>query len=375
MADQTTPSAGEPRRGKTTFTYDRWMESVGIPIHRGFYIADARTMELGRWEARGCEAAFIQLAGQEGISEARVSEIPAGESLPPLKLAFDEVVYVLQGRGLTSVWSGGARRTFEWAPRSMFFLPHNCTHQLSNAQGDKPVRLLHYNYLPLAMSVLGDPQFFFNNPYDSPPEEFMRQQDFYSEAKIARASEGVWGQSDVNFWSGNFFPDMQAWDRLDQNAVRGAGGRSVFIQFTGTEMSCHMSVFPARTYKKAHRHGPGRVIVIPGGEGYSIMWQEGQEKVTVPWHEGSLFVPPNKWFHQHFNLGGEAARYLAFHPPMQFYGYAEKVEDRKRDQIEYPDEDSQVRGYFEEELGKRGLTSLVPNEAYRDRDFVWKPAA
>ena len=31
-----------------------------------------------------------------------------------------------------------------------------------------------------------------------------------------------------------------------------------------------MSVFDARLYKKAHRHGPGRVIVIPVGEGYSI---------------------------------------------------------------------------------------------------------
>jgi gentisate 1,2-dioxygenase len=81
-----------------------------------------------------------------------------------------------------------------------------------------------------------------------------------------------------------------------------------------------MSVFDARLYKKAHRHGPGRVIVIPVGEGYSIMWEEGKDKVVVPWHEASLFVPPNKWFHQHFNAGGDPARYLAFHPPMQFHG-------------------------------------------------------
>jgi hypothetical protein len=70
--------------------------------------------------------------------------------------------------------------------------------------------------------------------------------------------------------------------------------------FPDSEMSCHMSVFPTRTYKKAHRHGPGRVIVIPGGEGYSILWEEGKERIVCPWHEGSMFVPPNKWFHQHF---------------------------------------------------------------------------
>lgn len=52
--------------------------------------------------------------GQEGIIEARVSEIPPGEFLPPFKLAVDEVVYVVSGRGLTSVWTGNdPRRTVE----------------------------------------------------------------------------------------------------------------------------------------------------------------------------------------------------------------------------------------------------------------------
>jgi len=164
---------------------------------------------------------------------------------------------------------------------------------------------------------------------------------------------------------------MRAWDKLDSNARRGAGGRSVYIQFPDSEMSCHMSVFDARLYKKAHRHGPGRVIVIPVGEGYSIMWEEGKEKVVVPWHEASCFVPPNKWFHQHFNAGGEPARYLALHPPMQFHGHAEKVEDRAKDQIEYVNEDPWVREKFESELAKRGLTSLMPPETYTNPDFEW----
>jgi gentisate 1,2-dioxygenase len=164
---------------------------------------------------------------------------------------------------------------------------------------------------------------------------------------------------------------MRAWDKLDSNARRGAGGRSVYIQFPDSEMSCHMSVFDARLYKKAHRHGPGRVIVIPVGEGYSIMWEEGKDKVVVPWHEASCFVPPNKWFHQHFNAGGDPARYLALHPPMQFHGHAEKVEDRAKDQIEYVNEDKWVREKFEGELAKRGLTSLMPPEAYTDPNFEW----
>ena len=33
-----------------------------------------------------------------------------------------------------------------------------------------------------------------------------------------------------------------------------------------------MSVFDPQLYKKAHKHGPGRVIVIPKGDGYSVLW-------------------------------------------------------------------------------------------------------
>ena len=132
-----------------------------------------------------------------------------------------------------------------------------------------------------------------------------------------------------------------------------------------------MSVFPARTYKKGHRHGPGYLIVIPAGEGYSIMWPEGGEKIIIPWHEASLFVPPNRWFHQHFNVGGTPARYLAIHPPRGLSGISEKVEDRARDQIEYPDEDPMIRKKFEAELTRRGLKSVMPEEAYRNRDYEW----
>jgi oxalate decarboxylase/phosphoglucose isomerase-like protein (cupin superfamily) len=179
----------------------------------------------------------------------------------------------------------------------------------------------------------------------------------------------------LSVWVGSFFPDMSAWDKLRENQGRGAGGRSVAMEFPGSEISCHMSMFPSRTYKKAHRHGPGRAIVIPAGEGYSVMWEEGKEKVIAPWKPGSLITPPNRWFHQHFNVGPTPARYLAFHPPMQFDGHAERVEDRARDQIEYTDEDPAVRQRFEAELAKRGLTSLVPPAAYTQRDYTWTTVA
>ncbi len=377
MVEQASETRGTPR-GETVnlrapgLGYDRWMESIGIPIHRGYYIEDLRTVELGWWEERQCKAAFIQLMGQEGVSEARVTEIPPGATTPPLKFSLDEMVYVVEGRGLSTVWNGEGKpkKTFEWQKYSLFLLPNGHTRQFTNTQGDRPVRLLHYNYLPIAMSVVLDPQFFFNNPYEGPDSLSGSGGEFYSEAKAARTSTPLWG--DGSIWYGNFFPDMRLWDKLNAAQNRGAGGSSVYIEFPNSEMSSHMSSFPARTYKKAHRHGPGRVIVIPAGEGYSIMWQEGQEKIMVPWHEASMLTPPEKWFHQHFNVGETPARYLALHPLAQFRGYGETIEDQARDQIEYSDEEPFIRQKFEEELSRKRLTSLIPEEAYQNREFRWK---
>ena len=358
-----------------TFTYDYWMESTGLPIHTGFFIDDLRTVELGWWEERQCLSAFIQLMGQEGVSSTRITEIPAGENTRPLKFALDEVVYVLDGRGLTTIWydHSSTKRRFEWQQHSMFVLPHGCHHQFSNMQGGKPVRLLHYSYLPLALSAVPDPDYFFNSPY-SGPDGLSNQEELYSEAKLVQMSQSDEGLGLRAFWYGNFFPDMKAWDKLDANVRRGAGGRSVYIQFPDSEVTAHMSVFPAQTYKKAHRHGPGRAIIIPAGEGYSVMWEEGKEKIVCPWHECSMLTPPDRWFHQHFNAGASTARYLALHPPMQFHGHAEKIEDRAKDQIEYTDEEPWIRKKFAEELGQRGVMSLMPDEAYTNRDYEWSKA-
>jgi gentisate 1,2-dioxygenase len=137
-----------------------------------------------------------------------------------------------------------------------------------------------------------------------------------------------------------------------------------------------MSVFDPQLYKKAHKHGPGRVIVIPKGEGYSVLWKgspffeplpaEEAEKVVCPWSEGTIFVPPQNWYHQHFNTGTGEARYLALGALRQFSG------DPYRHQIEYPQEDAWIRNTYEGEIAKKGLKTLMPDQAYNDPTFEWE---
>ena len=175
-------------------------------------------------------------------------------------------------------------------------------------------------------------------------------------------------------WSGNFFPDLSVWDQLRRNEGRGAGGSIVQFYFPGIPLNVHMSVFPERTYKKTHRHGPGpfrpgALLVVVSGEGHTIMWphdDEDAEKVVIPWHEGTIFNPPDKWFHGHYNVGVEPARYIAIQPPQHFSEHKSISID-----VEYADEESWIREKFEAELAKRGLTSLMPPEVYTDPDYQW----
>ena len=96
-------AAQEPRQPQAQgirgrFPYDDWMESTGLPIYRGHFVANPVTLELANWPERGVNAAFIQLMGMQGVCEARITEIPPGQSSEPFKMAVGEVVYVLDGQ-------------------------------------------------------------------------------------------------------------------------------------------------------------------------------------------------------------------------------------------------------------------------------------
>jgi hypothetical protein len=359
-----------PDRRKTL--YDTWAESLGIPIHTGFYVEDVRTLSVGWWEERQCNAAIVKLVGQEGVTEAKVLEIPPGGTTAPAMMTIDEIVYVADGRGLATLWAEGMpKKTVEWSDHSFFMVPRNHYYQLSNVQGNRPARLLHYSYLRLLMPVAGDPDLFFKSSHVDLSLLYPdgASGGYYSEAKNVSDVE-IGDFTGRMVWSGNFFPDMQSWDKVSPQQYRG-GGKNVMFRFANSHMTSHMAVFPARSYKKAHRHGAGFLIVIPKGTGYSLMWpREGADKIIIPWHEGSVFVPPHRWWHQHFNTSNEGAgRYLAFHPPRGLPGVGEALEDLVNDQIEYPDEEPIIRELFEQQLGERGLTSIMPEDAYRDKNY------
>jgi oxalate decarboxylase/phosphoglucose isomerase-like protein (cupin superfamily) len=361
----------DPWKDSWAFTprYERWIESLEVPIHRAYYIDDLRTIEVGPWEDQEINTAVVVLEGNKDFMETRLTEIPPAGTARPMKFSLDDIIYVVSGYGMATVWSddGGPKRTFEWQPHSLFFIPRNYTYQLSNAQGHLPARLLHYNYLPMAMSMIPEPDYFFNNPALKPSFDLMGGEDHnvYSEAKwVPTARRGRRGG-----WVASFFPDLMAFDKVHHNEGQGVLPNLSYCLPNVTSLRIGGRVLPPGTYKPAHYHGAGAIIVIPGGEGFSLMWpvfDDTQEKMLIPWHEGSLIGPPNLWYHQHMNSGTESTRYITLHP-------ARHIEpEYQGSQIHYADEDPWIRKTFEEALAKHGTKSQMPDGLYESRDFKWE---
>ncbi len=141
----------------------------------------------------------------------------------------------------------------------------------------------------------------------------------------------------------------------------------MLFELSENSMAAHTSSFPIGTYKKAHRHHAGAHVTILSGEGYTLMWKDGERPQRYDWKAGTMVVPPEMWWHQHFNVGKESANYLAIHGRIsRKHGSGLKRwktdQDVKEggDQIEYENEDPMIREMFETELAKRGLQIQMP---------------
>ena len=347
--------------GKTT--YQKWIATQGIPVIKDFYVKDLRTVELGPWEWKGGFGAYLNLIGTGEVNDAYICEIPPGKSLKPQKYIIEEMIYVLSGRGATSVWSeeGKKKINFEWQEGSLFSPPLNTWRQHFNGSGSEPARFLAVTSAPLVINLFHNTDFIFNNPvpfpdrFDDDPEYFSGKGKSYMDRVI-------------HVWDTNFIADVRTIGLMERGN-RGAGGRFLGLELSENSMTAHIAEFPVGTYKKGHRHGPGAHVVIVGGKGYSLMWPEGSPIKKFDWQDGSVVVPPENWFHQHFNSGSTPARYLAlrwnsrkFKMREKGYGTDKSVKSGG-DQIEYEDEDPKVRRMFEEELSKEGIQSKMNSVA------------
>jgi hypothetical protein len=211
---------------------------------------------------------------------------------------------------------------------------------------------------PPIINLYEDIDFVFNTPHDF-KERFNGEPDYFANK----------GEQEGFKLTTNFVPDAPNIPLITAKE-RGAGGGHIRFNMAKGSMNSHISQFPIGTYKKGHAHGPGAHVIILGGQGYSLMWAEGDEPKRYDWEIGTMIVPPNMWNHQHFNTGTTPSRYLAFKHEVVSIRNAQGVPKAwisKRiggDQIDYADEMPLVRSMFKDELSKVGLEPRM-DDAYK----------
>jgi len=351
------PGEGQWWRDRHQSPYQVWQQGERIPIHRGSYVGDLYTAEVGDWPRIGQQGAFVNLADQEH-DDGWLIEVKPGGQTEVIHHLFEAVIFVLNGRGATTIWQEGKpKQTVEWQRGTIFSPPLNCYYQHFNLDGQQPARMISVTNAPMVMNIYRDAEFFFHDTSVF-SQRYNAEEDFFTRpgSKMSR-----------NHWQTNLIADIRSFG-LDTNVNRGAGGYLTQFTLSNNQMVGHCSEFPPGTYKKAHRHGVGAHVFILGGTGYSLLWFDGEtEPRKVDWQDGSVLSPKDMEYHQHFNTGPTRARYLALRlgqlDARHYLGFGRE----QPDQIEYEEEDPTIYKDYEQECATSGAEVVLPRPEYQAR--------
>ncbi len=340
--------------------YLDWAEAEGIPMVEDFGV-DLNEVETRPWARMGLDGALVHLKGRGDFLCVFVLDLPPGGKSSPQRHVFEEVVYVLEGQGSTTIKThDGQTHSFEWSQGGLFALPLNATYQHFNGSGKSRARLSSTNNLPMVLNLFHNDAFVFDNSFDFVERE-GKETFFSGEGDFIPKTPGR------HMWETNFIPDLRQFE-LVKWEKRGAGGSNMMFVLADGTMHAHSSEMPVGTYKKAHRHGADFHVSCITGTGYSLLWYEDDaEFVRVDWDHGVVFAPPDGMYHQHFNTSPTPARYLAIalgglrYPMVAekravFMGMDVNVRDGGA-QIEYEDQDARIHEIYLEALRENGVDS------------------
>ena len=351
--------------------YQLWLEKEQIPVLTGLSVEDVSVAPLEPWPRLSGKGAYVDLVAFEGVTGAYICEIPPGGALHPEKHIYEEIIYIVSGHGEAEIWQDGLpKRSVNWQPGTLLAPPLNCWHTLRNTNAE-PARFLAATTAPLVMDQFHNEDFIFNNPFHF-TDRFAGEKDYFTKEGERDFTGFIW------IWETNFVPDART-AQVDPAESKVSAGHLTVIELSKNVFIAHVADWPSGRYQKGHYHSAGAALLIIRGRGYTLIWPKdlgtqpfatghGDRVVRIDWKEGSLFSPPDGWFHQHFNTGESAARQLALRYGSRKHLLLRELARKggERDgalidmkkggtMIEYQDEDPEIRRIYSEELKKFGL--------------------
>jgi quercetin dioxygenase-like cupin family protein len=375
--------AGYKRAGYGKFDrpktpYDLFMESEGIPIFRDIGVSKVQNLPLAPWKRTGGRGTYIQLFGTEGKWGSYVIEVPGKGALNPEKHMYEEIHYVVEGRGSTEVWleSDKKRHIFEWQQGSLFSIPMNAWHRIVNA-GSSPALLLGGTTAPNQLNLVNSVEAVFNNPYEF-RDRFSGADDFYK-YKDDIEPDPVRG---LAMRRTNFIPDIVNCD-LPLDNRRSPGARRVEPFMTGNSFYLWVQQYQTGHYSKAHSHTSSAVLICLKGRGYTYTWPE--HLGITPWKDGKadqvkrvdyepvgmVSAAPGgaRWVHQHFGACEGSFRITAWfgpnHPSKEPGPPGEKQTDYTA--IDLPEGGTAVPYYMEDPFLRKEYSEIMKTRGAENR--------
>lgn len=376
--------AGRMRFARAMAPYDEFMESEGLSVIREIGIHDTRELDLTDWPRMGGRGTFVQLLGTEELWGMYVVEIPAGGALNPEHHLYEEVFYVVEGRGATEVWIDERKKaTFEWHDGSLFSVPLNTTHRLVNATRQRAL-LIVATTAPPVLNHFRNVDFVFNCDYAFRDryQEDSRYFDF-NDSLFAGPADGR------AMMVTSLVPDIVN-ASLPLDNQRSPGYRRVETHLAQNSFYTWLGEHDPGKYSKAHRHPPSPILVCLRGEGYTYTWPRqygahpfadghGEKVLRADYVPGGMVAAApggGDWFHQHFGVSAEPLRFLYLGGLIRWGAFTPGVrpgEERASMNLDvedgggsvaYANEDPFFRQEFEQQLARRGVTSKMDESLY-----------
>jgi quercetin dioxygenase-like cupin family protein len=196
------------------------------------------------------------------------------------------------------------------------------------------------------INIFHNEDFIFRNPFNfrdrfHEGDEFLRYNKHMAE----------------RYWETNLVPDVNQFP-LDDFPMKGKGVRHMRFTLADTTYGCHVSEFPPGCRSTFHRHGPGAVIIITQGEGYVMLWKDGEERQRHDFKVGTVYSPNDLMWHGHFNTGKGTMRHFAIRGDSPKYSH-----DRFRNplwtMIPMDEEPPEIHREYVQILGEKGVKAAV----------------
>lgn len=250
--------------------YGDWAKAEGAPIVAAASV-DLTQVKTAPWTRFDVDGAICHVDGRCDFLTVFVFDIPAGGAMKPMRRIYEEMYYVVEGRGETEVvLSNGEIRRLAWAPGALFSAPINAT-CIHRAPGGSPVRLASFNDFRYLMGLYRNEAFLFDNPakFDT------RQEKARGERWIADPANE---------------PVHQA------GAAAGAN-----ITLADGAIGAQVAELRAGESDLARRQMQGRHLLCLEGDGFSLSFDSPAGAITrTEWKRGVVIGQAGMAFHQNF---------------------------------------------------------------------------